>query len=207
MSFRTVITSDIVGSTQLAKADLKKLVKTFDSILSGHQYEFFRGDSFQVYIKLPEEALAVVLRLRTAAMKMSSKSVACDVRASIGIGQVKSPVKSLHTATDEAFILSGRTFDKMKAPERLLIACPEKNTTVQLGLQITGDYIDYIFRHLTIKQAAVIFELLQNSTQTEVAKRLKKSQATVHKHAQAAGWPEMEKLIGNYKQLISAIIT
>ena len=119
---------------------------------------------------------------------------------------MKSIIKVLHTATDEAFVLSGRAFDALKTPQRLLFSCSEKNKTVQLGLQVAGDFIDYVFRHLTIKQAGVLFELLQSRTQMETAKLLKKSQATVNKHAQAAGWPELEKLLANYKQFISAII-
>ena len=205
MSLGAVITGDIVGSTNLVKAEFRKLIKTFETILSAHQHEFFRGDSFQAYIKAPEEALVVVLQMRTAAMKVSPDNMVCDVKACIGVGQVKSIIKTLHSATDEAFVLSGRNFDKIKPPQRLLIACPDNNQVIETGLHITGDYIDYIFRHLTIKQAAVLFELLQNRTHTEVAKRLKKSQATVHKHAQAAGWPEMEKLLQDYKQLIAAI--
>ena len=205
MSLRAVITGDIVGSTLLSKTDLKKLMKDIDNILTAHQYELFRGDSFQVYLKSPEEALAIVLQMRTAAVRLSPKDFACDIKASVGLGEVKSVVKVLHTATEEAFVLSGRALDKLKSPQRLVFACSEKNNLVQLGLQVSGDYIDYIFRHLTIKQAAVLFELLQKRTQTETAKRLKKSQATINKHAQAAGWAELEKLLANYKQLISAI--
>lgn len=206
MSLRAVITADIVGSTLLTKAGLKKLMKELDGILTGHSYEFFRGDSFQVYVKSAEEALLLILKLRTTAVKYSPKDFGCDIRAAIGIGEVKSIIKVLHTATDEAFVLSGRAFDTLKPPQRLLFSCSEKNKTVQLGLQVVGDFIDYVFRHLTIKQAGVLSELLQSRTQMETAKLLKKSQATVNKHAQAAGWPELEKLIANYKQFISAIV-
>lgn len=205
MPLRAVITGDIVDSTSLTKTEFKRLIKSFESILSVHQYEFFRGDSFQVYVKSPQEALTVVLRMRTIAMKASRENIVCDIKACIGIGQVKSTVKSLRTSTGEAFVLSGRNFDTIKPPQRLLIVCSDNNAIVQTGLQITGDYIDYIFRHLTVKQAAVMFELLQSRTQADVAKRLKKSQATINKHAQSAGWPEIEKLSANYKQLISDI--
>jgi len=205
MSLRAAITGDIVGSTLLSKAELKKLMKELGFILSGHQYEFFRGDSFQAYIKSPEEALEVVLRMRTAAVKFSPQDFACDIKASIGLGEVKSSVKILRSTTEEAFVLSGRALDKLKPPQRLVFACSEKNHLMQLGLQIIGDFIDYIFRHLTIKQAAVLFELLQKRTQTEAAKRLKKSQATINRHAQAGGWPELEKLSVGYKQLLNTI--
>lgn len=206
MSLRAVITGDIVGSTLLSKAEFKKLMKEFDVILTGMQYEFFRGDSFQVYLKTPEDALAIVLQMRAAATRISPDDFSCDIKASIGLGEVKSVVKNLHSATEEAFILSGRALDKIKPPQRLVISCSEKNEVLQLALQVSADYVDYIFRHLTMKQAAVLYELLQKRTQTEAARRLKKSQATVNKHAQAAGWPELEKLLANYKQLIGAII-
>jgi hypothetical protein len=71
MSFAAVITADIVNSTKIAKADYKKLMKNLTGILQEHQHEFFRGDSFQVLIKSPNEALQVLLQARTAAMKLT----------------------------------------------------------------------------------------------------------------------------------------
>lgn len=122
MSLRAVITGDIVGSTLLSKAELRKLMKDFDSILSVNQYEFFRGDSFQVYIKEPGNALETVLQMRTAAVRISPKDFACDVKASVGLGEVKLAVKILNTTTEEAFVLSGRALDKLKSPQRLAFA-------------------------------------------------------------------------------------
>lgn len=208
MRMGAVITGDIVASMHLSKADLRKLIKNLSALLTPYQYEFFRGDSFQVFIKSPEEALSTLLQMRIVAMKLlpGDSSPASDLRASIGIGQIKASVKFLRTASDEAFIISGRTFDKMKAPQRLLITSNEKNTVINTGLQVIADFVDYIFQRLTTRQAAVVFELLLNRTQTETAKRLKKSQATIHKHAQSAGWPETEKLLADYKLLVSAII-
>lgn len=206
MSQRAVITADIVGSTLLAKAGLKKLMKELDVLLAGYSFEFFRGDSFQVYVKSAEEALPLILKVRAAAVKHSPSDFGCDIKSAIGIGEVKSAVRVLHTATDEAFVLSGRAFDTLKPPQRLLFSCSEKNKIVQLGLQVSANFIDYVFRHLTVKQAAVVSELLQNKTQTETAKLLKKSQATINKHVQAAGWPELERLLANHKQFISALV-
>jgi hypothetical protein len=199
-----VITADIVNSTRLSKAENKKLMKNLADIFQEHQHEFFRGDSFQVFIKSPNEALQILLQTRTAAMKLSGSSMpVADIRASIGIGQVKLPVKSFQTATGDVFILSGRAFDKMAKMERTLIITNEKNKAVNLGLKLVSEFIDYLFQRLTFKQAGVVYELLLDRTQIETAKRLKKSQATVHKHAQAAGWPEIEKLLADYKNLIA----
>ncbi len=204
MILSAVITADIVNSTRLSKTEYKKLVKNLEEILEPYQHEFFRGDSFQVFVKSPNEALRVVLQARTVAMKLSETSPS-DIRASIGIGQVKLPVKSFQTASGDVFILSGRSFDKMIKDERLIIVSDEKNKAVNLGLKLISQFIDYLFQRLTFKQAAVVYELLMDRTQIDTAKRLKKSQATIHKHIQAAGWPQTEKLLSDYKDLIALI--
>ncbi len=202
-----VITGDIVNSTRLSKPQTKKLLKNLSVVLEKHQYEFFRGDSFQVFVKSPVEAFGILLQARAAAMKLSPEASmpVADIRASIGIGNVKLPVKNLRTATSEAFILSGRSFDTMEKDQRLNIISNEKNKAVNLGLKLISHFIDYLFQRMTVKQAAVVFELLVNRTQTETAKRLKKSQATIHKHTQSAGWPEIEKLLSEYKNLVALI--
>lgn len=206
MDLSAVITADIVNSTKISKADYKKLLKNLTVILQEHKHEFFRGDSFQVLVKSPGEALRVLLQTRTAAMKLSASAmVVADIRASIGIGNVKLPVKSFQTASGDVFILSGRAFDQMEKDERLIIVCNEKNKAINSGLKIISQFIDYLFQRLTFKQSAVVYELLMDHTQTDTAKRLKKSQATIHKHTQAAGWPEIEKLLEEYKNLITLI--
>lgn len=207
MAISAVITADIVNSTQLSKADAKKLMKNLINILQLYKYEFFRGDSFQVYVKSPVEALWLLLQMRTCAMKLPSETSmpVADIKASIGIGNVKVPINFLKTATDEGFILSGRTFDRMNTYQRLAIVSSEKNNTANIGLRVIAHFIDYLFQRLTTKQASVVFELLMKRNQTETARRLKKSQATIHKHTQSAGWPEIEKLLMEYQLLIDLI--
>ena len=203
-----VITADIVASTSLSKSQFKTLLKQLGVLLAPYQHEFFRGDSLQVYVKAPDEALSLLLQMRLIALKLVQETVATptDVRACVGLGQVKPPIKSLRTATDEAFVLSGRGFDKMSQGQRLIMACNEDNPVVNIGLKLIAEFVDYIFQRLTNKQAVVVAELLLGRTQVEVAKRLKKSQATVHKHAQSAGWPQIEKLLADYKTLLSLIV-
>lgn len=206
MSYSVVITGDVVNSTGLGKAAFKKLIKTFETILTPYTQEFYRGDSFQIYVKEPAEALRIVLRMRIEAMIIvPGAAQASDVRASIGIGNVKPPVKVLRTASDEAFVLSGRAFDSLKVPERLRIVVPDAFPVVNTALQIVSEFIDYILQKLTVKQAAVVLELLQGRTQKDAAKHLRKSQATINKHAQAAGWPQLENLLKYYQHLTASL--
>ena len=208
MTKSAVITGDIVSSTQLSKPMLNKLLQNLRDMLAPYPHEFFRGDSFQVLIKDAQEAYNLLLQLRMIALKLTPDKAypVTDIRASIGLGSVKFPVKNMGTATDEAFVLSGRLFEQLKTGERLLIASPEKNKDINTGLRLIAGFTDFILQRLTAKQAEVLYELLLQKTQSEIARTLKKSQVTVHKHAQAAGWSALEKLITEYKLLAGSLI-
>jgi hypothetical protein len=192
-----VITADIVNSTLLTREQEKKLLSQLTVVLQEYKYEFYRGDSFQVYLKNYQLALLVVLLSRATARAFS---YSFDVRASIGIAQVEAPVRSLKTATGEAFILSGRAFDEMDMDERLKIQSADEQANI--ALRLIASYCDHLFRHMTPKQAAVLNELLKGRTQMEAAKKLHITQATLNQHAQAAGWNEIEKLLKEYQQTI-----
>ena len=206
MPIIAVITADIVNSTRLKKAEEKILISNLSTILKSYKFEFYRGDSFQAYIPDPKEALKVVLRARAAAKRLSSgfSSPFADVRSSIGIGNITTVVKDLKTAKGEAFLISGRAFDEMsKSGKRLKIQ--SHNDAMNLGLKIIANYADSLFAGLTSKQAAVVFELLMDYNQIETAKRLKKSQPTINKHAQSARWAEINNLIEDYQLFINQL--
>jgi hypothetical protein len=206
MPIAAVITADIVNSTRLKKAEEKLLIHNLSIILKPYKFEFYRGDSFQAYIPDPKQPLKVILQARAAAKRLSSgfSSPFADVRASIGIGNITVPVKDLNTAKGEVFLLSGRAFDDMsKGGDRLKIQ--SANETANLGLKIIANYADSLFSQLTTKQAAVVFELLTDHNQVETAKRLKKSQPTINKHAQSARWAEIHNLIADYQLFINQI--
>lgn len=198
MANAVIITGDIVNYTFLGSSSEKKMLLRLAHILKDLKYEFYRGDSFQVYSKDPLAALNLVLQLRAAARSFSSIH---DIRASIGIGPVESPVKSLRTATGEAFILSGRAFDQLQEKQHLQIQ--SVNEKANIPFRIIALYTDHIFEKLSPKQAEVVLGLLKEQTQEMVAKKLKKSQSTINKHAQAAGWVEIEKLLNEYREVIT----
>ena len=202
MAISAVITADIVNSTLFTNAEEKRFKDRVNSVLKPNRFEFYRGDSFQVFIKDPHEALRMVLMVRTEARKIALQY---DVRCSIGIGEVNPYIKKLSTATDAAFVLSGRSFDALESSgQRLSISSPDP--TVNHGLNAISYFLDYLIRNLTEKQAEVIGELLQDNTQTEAAKKLRRSASTVSKHAQAAGWHEILKIFTEYDHLISILI-
>ena len=197
-----VITADIVNSTRLPRTELRKLMQGIEAALTPYLHEFYRGDSFQVFVPAAEEAFALVVQLRVLARKAAPD---CDIRCSLGLGPMKTRPKVLRTATDEVFVRSGRRFDSLKEGERLAILATDEEARLDSGYRLLAAFTDHLLMQMTQKQAAVVLELLQGKNQVETAKKLKKSQATVNKHVQAAGWPALEKLLAEYRILTGSI--
>lgn len=205
MALSAVITADIVNSTLLSDDAAAGLKASLAAAVKPNRYEFYRGDSFQVLLKKPQMALRTALMIRTHARMISPNN---DVRCSIGIGELHASPKKLSAANDEVFVISGRAFDSLRAPhQHLIITCPdtEENKKVNLGLCVLAHFVDYLVSQTTPKQAAVLQQLLQANTQQTAARNLGKSVSTINKHAHAAGWQEMEKLLTDYEQFIQML--
>src|SRR5690242_20490149 len=69
MDVSAVITADIVNSTLLNSGSVQDLINQLRKTLQPFQHEFYRGDSFQVLVKKPAEALKLVIELRGEARK------------------------------------------------------------------------------------------------------------------------------------------
>ena len=204
-----VLTGDIVNSTKLLLTQETRLIKALGEVLGNfggkrRLHEFYRGDSLQIYLDDPAEALRMALVCRALAIAVTGNEeteVVSDIRISIGIGEVKLPIHQLGIAKGDAFILSGRRFDELQQSEqRLAIGCGVP--LVDIGFQIMADYVDSIFKGMTAKQARVIQELLQGTTQQQLAVTLNKSKSTISQLANTGRWAEIEKLLLQYEQLI-----
>lgn len=198
-----VLTGDIVHSTLLDGLQEKKLLGELQDILSPNKYEFFRGDSFQVYLPDASQALktAMLCRITAIALMPENSPVTTDIRISIGIGEVHAPVKTLATAKGEAFLLSGRALDNLEKTEGRLIITT-KNEMGLVALSLLSDYVNSIYRQVTSKQAEVILELLQGNTQHQVAEKLNRSKSTISQHVNAGRWNELEKILENYQKIV-----
>jgi hypothetical protein len=206
MPIHAVLTGDITNSTKLKPVIEKKLLKDLYEILATFKFEFYRGDSFQAYINNPEESLRVALLCRAAAISKTDANdqIPVDIRISIGIGTIATPLRTLGSAKGEAFVLSGRTFDEMhKNASKLSIRTNHK--IINTGLQILTEYTNAIFKEITSKQAEVVFLLLQKETQQLAAEKLQKSKSTISQIARAARWSELESILKNFEDLINQL--
>ena len=221
VSIGAVLTGDIVNSTRLPVQQEEKLVSVLGLFLKNNVHEFYRGDSFQVYIKKPEEALRLALACRALALDITEKGeagISGDIRIGIGVGKIDTPVRKLGTAKGAAFVRSGRQLDELQmgrekagprlairnADRRMSISCGEPKADI--GFEVMADYLDSIYKGMTGKQAAVIVELLQGTTQQQLTVTLNKSKSTISQLANAGRWPEIERLLEQYENLIKLIL-
>lgn len=130
-----VITGDIVGSTKLAPRQLAELRKALGEtirdfpnrcVLKGP--EFFRGDSWQVLLDAPENALNLTLLIQA---RLISK-LKVQTRAAIGIGAVESMDGTLATSVGEAFTLSGHALENIAGNGRFDGALPARAGSLSL---------------------------------------------------------------------------
>jgi hypothetical protein len=202
-----VLTGDIVNSTKLIPEKEKDIIERLtNTLLKDYLYEFYRGDSFQIFVERPEHALSLALACRTLAIQFTEKTeMDFDMRISIGIGEVSLPLQHLGTAKGAAFLLSGREFDTLKEKGRRLIMV-SGDRKADIGFEVMSDYLDSIFKKMTAKQADVIFELLQGVNQQQLAVTLDKSKSTISQLASDGRWPEIERLLQQYKLLINELL-
>jgi hypothetical protein len=203
MALHAVLTGDIVNSTKLKPKVETRLMAALSRILAPYPSEFYRGDSFQAYMEEPEKSLKTALLCRTTAISLSEDEELNrpDIRISIGIGKTNSPVKELRSAKGEAFLLSGRAFDQLQK-EKTRLSISTAMPIADLGLGAMADHINAVYAEMTARQAKVIAELLQGKTQQTVAMDLKRSKSTIHQHVSSGRWPEIEKILEQFENLI-----
>jgi hypothetical protein len=205
---KAVITADIVNSSLLGKGTLNSLLKSLEKLFNAQEipFGFYRGDSFHALCDI-SIALKTACLLRTIAIQATEKEgeTGIDIRMAIGIGKVEEPVKDLGIAKGEAFLLSGREMDQLgKEGPRLSIRCTD--AIADTGLSAIALFSDFLLKRMTIKQAEVINSLLQGATQVEVAKKLGKTQSTINKHAGAANWNELARLLEMYEKMALQLV-
>ncbi|HEY4291018.1 MAG TPA: hypothetical protein VGN00_28150 [Puia sp.] len=201
-----VLTGDVVNSTSIPSFKAEQLLKELEGELTPYVVSFYRGDSFQVFIKDPKKSLGTALICRTLAISMTEPGIVrADVRIGIGIGKVQLPVKMPDIARGEAFILSGRGLDKIEDTEQRL-SIYSGHEIADIGFEIMANYIDSIFSKMTSKQAIVLLDLLKGQYQQDVALRLGRSKSTISQLASAGRWTEIEKLLKQFEMLINQLL-
>ena len=229
MTLQAVITGDLVNSSAMNKQQRAYLISELKLCFAKMQkqkrfgfqkaFEVYRGDSFQGILNKPEQALRVSIILRTLLVKLNqqplktnSKIISkegtkvvlkdADARIAIGIGTVTLKARKVVESDGEAFNNSGKLLDVMKiSGERIMIKCSDEK--LNQNLQTSFTLLDFIMSKWTPQQCQAIYELLINDYgQSQLAKKLKISQPSVHQRLKISGWYPVEKLLKNYEDIV-----
>lgn len=218
MDIFAVITGDIIKSSKIReeerrhllyelKISLEKINEQFIKA-STPPFEIYRGDSFQIVLQQPQQALLIgfIIRAKLRSITASEKKEAVnywDARISIGIGSVAYQAAKIVESDGEAFQLSGRGLDEMKKRNSLSIRTvwPEINEEFEVACALSETIVD----RWTVLQAKVIYSyLLENKTQQELAEEFDITQGAVSQRITTAGNIDAIKLfIQRYEKLIN----
>lgn len=202
----SVITGDIVKSSRLSIEQHKKLVKVMRScskevqkVFPGslkYEPELFRGDSWQLLIKKPEEALSIALFYR-AYLKANMMISKIDSRMAISVGTVDYVESSF--GIGDAYKNSGKALDKKGKRKLKFVSDFVANSDI-IDLIIYN--VDFISTRWTSNQSKIILLALQNMDQNSIAVKLKISQQAVSKHLDVTGWDIVISNINYFKSVL-----
>lgn len=209
MNLAAIITGDMVASKTLSTIERDRFiytVSTLEKFLDAHSctsVEIFRGDSFQLKIPNPFNALkaAVIIRALFRSQRHPKSNSQWDCRISLGIGKTEFEKSTLGLSDGEAYRLSGYGLDEMKR-ERLTISTPWHE--INEDMAVITPFADDIISHWTVKQSEVMLVKLQNNlSNSEIAMRQHVSRQAVDKLVKAAKLRLIDLYLNRFTQLIA----
>jgi hypothetical protein len=199
----SIITGDVVNSRRIADASiwldpLKTLFLTFGATPA--VWEIFRGDSFQLEVENPEDALYIALQIKACIKTVKG----LDVRMAIGVGEKTYATANITASNGEAFIYSGEQFEQLKKKKQLLaIRSPWKETdhVLNLILRLASVMMD----KWSPSSAALVALCLKNATfsQQDLGEKLEISQSSVSERLKRAHYDDILAVEKLYRSTIA----
>lgn len=214
-----ILTCDIIDSSKLKKKELKlvqqhlqeefeRLHKRFKKDVA--YFEIYRGDGFQGIVVDPAKALKIALWLKSGVKKFTfekgtiSKSTMSliDFRMAIGIGEIDGIPKTLKESNGEAFVFSGRTLDGLKSKQQKT-SLKTADDNIDHEFEVHFKFFDLLTDKWSLAAAEVVYYLLQDLKEVEIAKKIGISQSAVNSRKKASGWEAIAKLLLRYEEIMS----
>ena len=211
----SVITGDIVGSTQLNPADRKIMVKAMNQLgdmLTKAEYalksqEVFRGDSFQLLMNENSRILDVALLIRAYMRGIELESSAqLDVRLGIGVGQIEFRAKTQNESDGTAFRLAAQALEFATKNNLANIWILTNNAALDEHLNTINVAWETIISRWTVAQSKSIQWSLQGLVHQEIANKLKVTQPTITRSLQSADDKVIHYLKAYCQKLISTYL-
>lgn len=207
-----VITGDIIESSAIQIEYRDLLVESIQRIanelmvIGSLKIEFFRGDSFQMVIDSPENAMKIAVLLRAGLKSETPKEFKkpWDARISLGVGTISYHANNIVLSDGEAFQYSGRELDEM-GKRRLMVKT--RWSEVNEELQVSTAFADEVITSWSVSQSQATYQvLLHNTPQKYIAQKFQKSAQNISKLLSAAKVNLIQTYIDRYHNLISNLI-
>ena len=199
-----VITGDVINSKKSPpriwltplKRELNKIGKTPKT------WEIYRGDSFQVVINKPEEALLTAMKL-----KASLKSVkGINVRMAIGIGTRTYNAANVTESNGSAFVNSGEKFEMLKQEKQnLAIKSDWLQFDIEMNLYLKLALI--AMNNWTVNAAEIVAIAMENpeKSQHQLGKMIGIKQSAISARLSRAYYEEIMEVNEMYKSKLKSL--
>lgn len=197
-----ILTGDIVSSSEIPGEMRRRLPYFLRSVAQNmrsryggavrHPVDIFRGDSWQLVVVRPEQALRVALDVRCALYSLNPDHPIIT-RIGIGIGKADFiPKNAVSEGDGPAFRISGQALEEMDRNQRLAIRIAEPNESGECrALPVLATLMDTIAGRWTAKQSMAVSGALRALTQEQIGSAWKPNpitQQAVAQHLESAGW-------------------
>lgn len=205
MGMVAVITGDLIRSRKVSpdlwlnklKMQLKPLGK------SPFFWEIYGGDTFQLRIDDPLQALITAIKIKAGIKTVKS----VDVRMAIGIGEISFDAKKVTESNGTAFVNSGEKFELLKREKQNLAIKSqwaefdiEMNLYLRLGL--------FIMDKWTVNGAEMVGLSIANPTtsQEKLGKKLGIKQNAVSNRLKRTGFDAIMELNSLYQSKLRKLL-
>ena len=203
-----VISGDIIGSSKLSpseRAELPNIMKQASNELRAFlpqsvplSVDIYAGDSWQLLVSEPGDALRVAVYYRGSIIAAKEKEI--DTRLVLALGKVDFvPGERVSEGDGEAFRLSGRALKETVGRQQMRFVAGQSldsdlwDTTFAL--------MDVVVRRWSAKQAQAILGALQGWSHAEIAMHFRppiKREGVTHLLA-AANWHAIDRVMQVFK--------
>ncbi|HEY5407255.1 MAG TPA: SatD family protein [Ginsengibacter sp.] len=199
-----VITGDIINSKKINPQKwLKPLKKELDTIGSSPKFwEIYRGDSFQLIITKPEDAVTTAIKIKATLKSISDM----DARMAIGIGSRTHNAQKVTESNGSAFVHSGEKFEMLKKEKQNLAIksdWPEFDKELNLFLKLSLIAMD----NWTVNAAEIVKTIMENpdKLQQELGKIVGIKQNAISNRLKRAYYDEIMEVNEMYKSKLKTL--
>ena len=199
-----VITGDIINSKKINPQKwLKPLKKELDTIGSSPKFwEIYRGDSFQLIITKPEDAVTTAIKIKATLKSISDM----DARMAIGIGSRTHNAQKVTESNGSAFVHSGEKFEMLKKEKQNLAIksdWPEFDKELNLFLKLSLIAMD----NWTVNAAEIVKTIMENpdKLQQELGKIVGIKQNAISNRLKRAYYDEIMEINEMYKSKLKTL--